>query len=230
MLVKQLSQMSATQEYLNIHCHRRWSHGLELLSLDTAEITADAEIGGFYSLGLHPWFMASQDIRQALAKIAARAHDPAMLAIGECGLDKAIETGLAEQLPVFQSQIRLSEQFAKPLIIHCVQAFNELMRCKTANRPAQAWIVHGFRGKPALARQLIRQGFYLSFGKALRNETGYAGQALAAIPIERLFLETDADEASISEIYGLAAKITGLDVKNLQTCILGNFKRVFLHD
>ena len=156
--------------------------------------------------------------------------DPKLLGIGECGLDKAIACDLAVQLEVFISQIGLAEKFRKPLIIHCVRAYNELLQCKKHSRSSVPWIIHGFTGKPELARQLIRQGFYLSFGPALLHDKSNLCKVLAEMPLDRLFLETDAAEVSISEIYAGAAKTLGLELETLQQQLLSNFHRVFFHE
>ena len=89
------------------------------------------------------------------------------------------------QLTVFKAQVRLSEEYGLPLIIHCVKAMDELLGSEKEFRPQQAWIWHGFRGKPEQAMQLLKKGFYLSFGEYYPDET------MQIVPDERLFLETD---------------------------------------
>ena len=104
------------------------------------------------------------------------------------------------------------------------------MQLKKQLSPRQAWIIHGFIGKTALAKQLLQHGCYLSFGKALlhRQQTR---DSLAITPLDRLFLETDAAiDVSIGEIYAAAAKILQLDIPTLQRQIVANFERVFMHD
>lgn len=218
--------------YIDIHCHKAACNDkLAIVSMDTADFNLDDLNNGFYTLGIHPWFIARQDWRMVLDKIAAVAHHPNLLAIGECGLDKTIDMPMPLQIEVFESQIQLAKRFGKPLIIHCVRVFNELMRIRKTAGTAQPWIIHGFNGNSVLAGQLIRQGCYLSLGKALLQDGGKVRQTLAMMPVERLFLETDAaEDVSIGAIYAAAAKILGLDVSVLKQQILSNFQRVFLHD
>ena len=52
-------------------------------------------------------------------------------------------------------------------------------------RPSNPWIIHGFRGKAALAEEYLKHGFYLSFGEK------YQEAALCRVPADRLFIETD---------------------------------------
>jgi TatD DNase family protein len=92
------------------------------------------------------------------------------------------------------------------------------------------WIIHGFIGKPELARQLIRQGCYLSFGQALLHGNANLCKVMAETPLDKLFLETDVAEISIREIYAAGAKILGLELEQLQQQLLSNFQRVFQHD
>lgn len=217
--------------YIDIHCHRRTVETQPaIVSLDPADVNPSLLAGGYYSLGIHPWHLDGRDWQAATTKIAALAHDPQLLAIGECGLDKAIATPLALQLDVFSRQIELSEQLGKPLTVHCARAFGELLQLKKAYSPAQPWIIHGFSGKPALARQLLQHGCYLSFGQALIDKQALR-DSLLATPSERLFLETDAaTDVTIGEIYAIAAKILDLDLTTLQRLIVANFNRVFAHD
>nr|WP_225587515.1 TatD family hydrolase [Methylomonas fluvii] len=218
--------------YIDIHCHQTGSHqAIEMISIATQDFDVTATHNGFYSLGLHPWHLDKEDAETALWKISAASQDPHLLAIGECGLDKAIATPLTTQIPAFMSQIKLANQLGKPLIIHCVRAFNELIQIKKSTLNTKIpWIIHGFNGKPALADQLTRHGFYLSFGAALLDPRCHAGKALSRTPADRLFLETDTANVSIDAIYAAAAKMLGLDIATLRQQILSNFKRVFLHD
>jgi Tat protein secretion system quality control protein TatD with DNase activity len=68
-------------------------------------------------------------------------------------------------------------------------------------------------------------------GKAMLNPQSNAAKTLQIMPLQQLFLETDAaEDILISDIYAAAAKIVGLSIEDLQQQIFHNFKRVFLHD
>ena len=56
--------------------------------------------------------------------------DASCLALGECGLDKKVQTPLDLQQEVFERQLTLAEKYKKPVIIHCVAAFQELIAIK----------------------------------------------------------------------------------------------------
>ncbi len=137
-----------------------------------------------YSIGIHPW-NTPLATPQLLAALEAEAARPEIVAIGEAGLDKLKGGPLHKQIELFEKQVALSEKLAKPLIVHCVRAWAELLEVHRRLRPRQPWIIHGFRGKPQLARQLLSNGFYLSVGEKCNPDT------LAMIPPDRLLRETD---------------------------------------
>ena len=189
--------------------------------------------GGWYSVGIHPWRVHSsfedsmQAGRLAIQNEAERmfsrelvAH-PQVLAIGEAGLDKLIDTPVHVQIKVFEYQARLADEIGKPLIIHLVRAVDELLKLKQTLRPSVPWIIHGFRGKPALAQEFLRHGFYLSFGEK------YQADALRTIPSGRLFLETDESRITITELYQCAAKVRGISLEQLEETIRENIGKVF---
>lgn len=229
------NNIQATCYPIDIHCHQPITADYPyILSLETHE-TAN-EILAFpsdcyFSLGIHPWFLERQDIEAAMQKMAAADAYPNLMAIGECGLDKCISTPMALQIEIFNFQVELAELLGKPLIIHCVKAFNELIQIKKTRKPNSPWIIHGFNANAVICKQLLKHDCYLSFGKALLNPHSHASKALVEVPLERLFLETDAAvDVSIGSIYAAAAKIVGLQLETLQQHILSNFKRVFLND
>ncbi len=177
----------------------------------------------YCSMGLHPWYLGEVSAQMAL--LAHYARHRQVLAIGECGLDKICTTPWALQLEAFRQQIALAEQLKKPLIVHCVRAYTEIMALlKTVVVPV---IIHGFQKKPELAAALLGQGFYLSFGKALLENKAQAAASLAATTADRFFLETDHAALPIRRIYEAASEIrkTGPDELILQ--LQKNFKTVF---
>lgn len=216
--------------FINIHCHRPEPGAITIVNLDSRDFDRLPSSDQSFSAGIHPWFICRQSLDMAFERLQAVSKQSHLLAIGECGLDRAIPTPLPLQVEVFCRQIELAEELGKPLIVHCVRAFDELLRLKKQLSPVQPWIVHGFCGKPALAEQLLRQGCYLSLGKALLQHRA-SQQTMASIDLERVFLETDdATDVSIGEIYAVAAKIRRLDLPDLQRQLVINFQRVFTHD
>lgn len=156
-----------------------------------------ADEGALYAAGVHPWWTAQPDfdLDAHLAGLETLLALPEVIHVGECGLDRAVlPTDEAEatrlmalQEETFVAMVRLSEEHRLPLTIHCVRAYDAILRLKKSLAPTQSWTIHGFRGRPALAAQLLAAGLDLSFGPR-RNEEAYA-----LTPAERRHDETDAE-------------------------------------
>src|SRR5665648_61181 len=152
-----------------------------------------------------------------------------MLALGECGMDRSIPTDFALQKMYFKEQIHIAEKYHKPLIIHCVRAYSDLMKFKKESKSDIPWIIHAYRGNQETTLSLIKHGFYFSVGEQLlKDESKHP--ILRIIPVERLFLETDNREISIKKIYLLAAQILKIDEEVLTEAIFNNFKTLFGDD
>lgn len=175
----------------------------------------------YYSAGIHPWELSERNAKQQLAFLRKLLRHKQFVAVGEAGLDKLATASMKLQLAVFTKQVEISESYELPLIIHCVKAMGELLAVKKEYHPKQPWIRHGFRGKPEQAVQLLKKGFYLSFGEYYPDET------MQIIPDDRLFLETDNGSLDIEEILCRAAKVRGVEVEALCEIIRRNIQNVF---
>lgn len=130
-----------------------------------------------YSVGIHPWSIPYASA-EAWATTCLLALDRRVLAIGETGLDRLKgDAPLDLQTEWLCRHAALAEEVGKPLILHIVKCFPEIITLKSRLKPRQPWIIHGFRGKPALASELIRHGFRLSFGLRFNPDS------LAATPL-----------------------------------------------
>lgn len=217
--------------YVDAHCHRTSGGGnIGLVSVDMSDFDALLDLPRYYSLGIHPWFIERQKWPASIVRIANLPDATGCLAIGECGLDRSIDVPLPLQIDVFRRQIELADRLNKPLVVHCVRAFDELLRIKKASRSRVPWIIHGFTGKWPLAQQLLGIGCYLSLGAALFDERSHARTVLTEAPLQQLFLETDDSGMQIGVVYEVAAKILDLDIRLLQRQMIENFHRVFIDD
>ena len=175
------------------------------------------------SVGIHPWYTTENRLNTLLPFLQEVAVLPVVKCIGEAGLDALHGSDMALQERVFVQQVRIAEAVGKPVVIHCVRAFNELMAVAKNVRPDVPMIIHGFSRKPELARKLISAGFYLSFGKDLLNKP-QVQEAFRETPAHRLFLETDdREDISIQEVYEKAAAIRGISIEELQEKIYQNY-------
>lgn len=149
---------------------------------------------GRYSVGLHPWDSTLPDTDARLAAIETLARDPRIIMIGECGLDTHRGAPIPRQLELLTPQAAIAQAAGKPLLLHIVGAFNEIVQLRRQLRPTVPWIIHGFRGKPQLAQQLLHHGFDLSLGEHFNPLTA------AIIPDDHLHTETDTSTLPITEI------------------------------
>ena len=121
-------------------------------------------VAAYCSAGLHPWYLSVETFDAASDWLLEQAQSPQVIAIGEAGLDKLISPPWALQLAAFQRCVEISETTQKPLLIHCVRAFNEIIALKKLAQPQQPWIFHGFNKNQQTADMLLNEGCFLSFG------------------------------------------------------------------
>lgn len=188
--------------YVNIHTHRPTGSGIELRTA-----------------GIHPWHADMQEV----ATLGERLSD--VQAVGETGLDFVHGPAREVQFGALRAQLRIARERRLPVVLHCVRAFEPLMRELAACEP-RAVIFHGFIGSPEQARQALAKGYFLSFGeRAFASPKTLA--ALRETPLSQLFLETDDSPVPIAEIYARAAEAKGVPEEVLQRAILDNYKRIF---
>lgn len=173
-----------------------------------------------FSCGIHPWFTDNADGQFSRLKELVNEQDN-IVAIGEIGLDKLKGADMNTQTKIFRRQAEFAEEMSKPLIIHCVKAWAELIAVKQELKPRQRWIIHGFRGGKDLAQQLLCHGFQFSFGQNINSE------AIKSIPQSSIFLETDDSPSSIYTIYSQAAKVLGLNIGELVNVVKNNVSSTF---
>lgn len=212
-------------QFFNLHTHK-FTNQPDVLELVNQYPQDFVDTIPFYSIGIHPWYIVEERIEADLKLIESKLQQKKCLAIGECGLDKRIEIPLDLQQSVFEKQLALAEKYQKPVVIHCVAAFQEVIEIKKKLNISVPMIIHGFSKNEQIAQQLITNGFYLSFGKyLLRNPE--LETVFQSIPNDKFFLETDTIEETIDEVYALAAKYKNIDIEELQEIINSNFKKVF---
>jgi len=214
--------------YINIHTHQV-SKDDGIICIENVfpeEYSAGNYSSGYVSVGIHPWYIQYDGVEQ-LKLLRATLSDKRVVCIGEAGLDKRKGADFLLQESVFLQQLKLSEEFKKPLVIHCVKAYNELIALRKKMKPSSPWIFHGFSGSIQIMEQALQAGFYFSFGAALLKEKSKARQVMIEVPLERCFLETDDANISISELYYLAAGVKGLKVSEIEGLMEFNFNALF---
>jgi len=212
-------------QYFNLHTHqfKNQESILELVNQYPWEFDNTIPC---YSIGIHPLFINIERLESDFEILEQKVGLPECLAIGECGLDKRSETAFEIQLDVLEKQLLLAEKHQKPVVIHCVHAFQELVEMKNRLKLTTPIIIHGFSKKAQLAKQLLDNGFYLSFGRYLLMNPELES-VFNSVPENRFFLETDTSDYTIEEVYALAAKYKKITVTELQQIISNNCNAVF---
>lgn len=213
-------------KYIDIHTHAPWRSDVIQIR-DFSDGAKEPDNKGYFSIGLHPWFISDTGLKEDLCKLEKHLQHSNCIAIGECGLDKLSKIDFSLQRKAFKEQVYLSEKHQKPLILHVVKAFNELIEIRKEMHVKQTWIVHGFNGSVQLANQLLALNMFLSFGFRLQDTSSKATKALKNIPLNRVFFETDVSDIAIEEIYSLASLCLDIDLKTIENQLYVNFEHVF---
>lgn len=146
--------------------------------------------------------------------------------VGECGLDKKVAVDFEEQIRVFRAQVFIAEEFKRPVIIHCVKAYNEIFVLHRKLHPEMPWIMHGYRGNIQITKQLGKPGIFFSFGESLFDENSKSIESLKFLPIEKIFFETDEYNGDVEQIYKRAAILKNVSLDILKTEVWNNFHRI----
>ena len=171
------------------------------------------------TVGVHPWHALNNDI----ATVEAKATE--VDAIGEIGLDFACDVPKEIQRSVFRAQLAIAERYEKAVVLHCVRAFEEIMKTLSEYH-LKAVIFHGFIGSVEQAQRAVRQGYYLSFGERTFLSPK-STTALRFTPLSSLFVETDESTTPIEEIYDKIALLRGVSTNELSAATRENFTRIF---
>jgi len=155
--------------------------------------------GVHLSYGLHPRYSGerSEHWLDSLASILTASS----AAVGEIGLDHALDKStFADQEFVFLAQIHLANELQRPVSIHCRRAWGRLMELLDSKGwPAHGFALHSYSGSSELVAPLVRRGAFFSFSGAITFEQNRKGrEAMAAVPLDRLLIETDAPDLTPS--------------------------------
>lgn len=202
--------------YFDFHHHNsRCKNGI--YNLNFPDLPADS----LFSAGIHP-LTVSESTDEKWEWLLKVSQHPNCAAIGECGLDARVSDDVLQK-EIFGRQTELANKLRKPIIIHCVRRFSQLPHFKRkVNVPM---VVHGFNKKQSVANELRKHDFYLSFGKSLLQNVNLQ-LLLKDLPLEKMFLETDAEEGSIDELYRTVSSLKGISEEMLILQIEKNLKAI----
>lgn len=192
----------ASRMVVDIHTHNAQTHAQTIVAV-----------------GIHPWRAAENDL--STVEAACISAD----AIGEIGLDFACEVSHTEQERIFRAQLTLAERHQKAVVLHCVRAFEEVMKILSEYR-LRIVIFHGFIGSAKQAQRAVTQGYYLSFGERTFRSPKTI-EALRATPLSHIFVETDESATPIEKIYEGLAALRGVSYVELTEAVEANFRHFF---
>ena len=173
------------------------------------------------AFGIHPWDAEKVDI-STLDECGLFAQEEA---IGEIGLDFACEVDREQQKRLFCRQLEIAQRLGKPVVLHCVKAFEPTLNL-LSSYSLKAVIFHGFIGSKEQAEAALKQGYYLSFGHRTRHSPKSI-EALRAVPLNRIFVETDESDRTIVEMYEEIAALKGVTTNELLAATNENYKTIF---
>ena len=209
---------------INIHTHHKPL--LNELIIRNAYVPSFSILKGInykISAGIHPWYINNNTLEQ-LKQLEKILHHKLVFAVGECGLDRIKGPDLEIQKSVLLNQIELANQCNKPIILHLVKSYSDILEfTKKFKTP---WIVHGFRGNLIEANNIINHGGHLSFGRELFINKNLQS-VFKSIPLEHIYFESDTITMSIESIYSLASSLKSISTMRLIEQIETNFTRDF---
>lgn len=176
------------------------------------------------SVGLHPWFLNHLSVNEATDALLESATLSNVKAIGEIGIDRAIQTSIGIQVAYFEAQLTVARALQKPVIIHAVRSYSDFLPYLKKHKVPM--VFHGFNGNLQQAKELIKHGAYLSFGHRLQEPI--LAECFGQIPFTSMFLETDnTPDLNIAQVYQKAATLLNVSEADLREKIAQNWKQLF---
>lgn len=212
--------------------------------LDSAAWVAEASTWDdrvFAAVALHPTRTTSfsDADRETIERLARR---PRVVCVGETGLDYYWDYAPpAAQQEAFRWHIDLAKRIGKPLMIHCRDAHEDVLRILTEEGAPSTVVFHCFSGDAAIARRCVDSGYVLSFaGTVTFRNAAALREAARLVPIEALLVETDAPFLTPHPFRGRPnepycagytvrdlARLRGADLSDLAAAISANADRLF---
>lgn len=213
------------QHFLDFHTHKmRHAHREDVIEIVSLHLGKESDKACF-TVGMHPWWTEEEVTPSQRELLNNMLTDPNCVAMGEMGLDQLKGPPINQQMDILRSQLKIAAALNKPVIIHCVRAFDQLISIKKEFPTIKKWCVHSYGRHAILARQLINQGFYLSLMPTIDQK--YI-EWFTALPHNKLFLETDSmPDTDILELYSRVANLSGMSVEKLRAQMNNNARDFF---
>jgi len=224
--------------------------GYDVASSTWSARAAEANEAVVAAVAVHPNEaprIAGRDGRAALEAawdaVAGLAALPRVRAVGETGMDRfrTGDDGRDVQEESFRRHIAMAKHAGKALVIHDRDAHDDVVRVLESEGAPELVVLHCFSGDAAMARYCVEQGWYLSFaGTITFKNAASLREALVAVPLEQLLVETDAPYLTpapyrgrpnasylVPHIVRSMAETRGDDLDTLCAALFTNAQRVF---
>lgn len=214
--------------------------GCDVESSRRALELSDAHINVYAAVGFHPEEI-SKFTPTALDELRSLAQHQKCVAIGEIGLDYYWDDShKQEQGELFDAQLRMALELNRPVIIHDREAHADCLAA-VSKYPDLRGVFHCYSGSAEMAKQLLKQGWYLGFdGPVTYKNAKKALEVLEICPMERILIETDSpylspvpnrgkrnDSRNLVHIAQKIAEIKGLTAEEVAQHTAQNAKRLF---
>lgn len=192
------------------------------------------------AVGVHPEAVATMTDDDLVAVEEMAAH-PRAVAIGEIGLDYHWEDNAPREVQItrFEQQLALANRLSLPVIVHDRDAHEDTLRLLQKHRPRG--VLHCFSGSVEMMREVVALGMYIGLGGAVTFKNAKKPVAVAAaVPLDRLLLETDApymapvpcrgkrcDSRMIAHTAAVIAEVRGITPDELLAVTADNANRLF---
>jgi TatD DNase family protein len=201
---------------------------------------AESLRGVFATAGMHPHTASDLDL-EAGAKIEELLGNPQVVGVGECGLDFfRMLSPREDQERVFRLHIALSRESGTPLVVHVRDAWPEALRLLDEGA-AERVVLHCFSGDVSIAEECVARGYFLSFaGNLTYPKNEHLRQAVAALPEDRILVETDSPflapqrlrgrdnaPANVIDVIEEIARMRGASVDAIREATAANARAAF---
>ncbi|HOO83627.1 MAG TPA: TatD family hydrolase [Prolixibacteraceae bacterium] len=214
--------------YIDIHTHRAYAQKTGVLALQNITLSnQEMNLDKWLTAGWHPWYIQNTSLQKIKESINHAAAVKNVVAIGECGIDRSIDTPVDTQAEVFKYHVEVAAEKQKPLIIHCVKAYSDINGLLKKTNFKLPVIFHAYNGNKIQTQQLLSLNAYFSIGNPISYSAKKLSNILSEVPLSRLFIETDDSTYSIENNYQEIADILKISLYDLKNQIEINFIKIF---
>jgi TatD DNase family protein len=201
---------------------------------------AESFRGVFATAGMHPHTASEMD-REAGNAIEELLENPHVVAVGETGLDFfRMLSPREDQEANLRLHIAMARAADLPLVVHVRDAWPEILRLLNEGS-AERVVVHCFSGDAEIARECVARGYHVSFAANVTYpKNAHLREAAAAVPLDRLLVETDSPylapqrirgrdnaPANVVDVIEELANVRDERVDTLREATIANAMRVF---